>query len=81
MDISNTINLNGQVWEKEDGAWIYKAEKSEFKKQDGTLKKKYADMPRYDLIPKYEDHFVKEFNSMLKDTQKELVSEMQKMIK
>lgn len=79
--MDNSIEVNGFVWEADEkGDWIFKAEKSKFKKEDGTLKKKYADMPRYDLIPKYEQHFVKEFEKELVNTSKELIKEMKKMI-
>jgi len=72
------IALNGQIFKQwEDGSWTHSAEdssillKSDVKKQDGTLKAQYKDLPRYKLIVDYEDYFRAEWNETLRDTTKE----------
>lgn len=34
----------------DSGTFIYKAKESNVKKKDGTLKKKYKEMPRYNVL-------------------------------
>ena len=76
------INLNGSIFEQdENGEWIFKADKSAEFKKDGTLKAKYKDLPRYDLIYKYEDYFRDQFNNTLKQIKQDLDSKMKKLIK
>lgn len=73
-------NINGQVYKfSEDGSWEHLPNESSLllkadgpKKKDGTLKAKYKDLPRYKLIPIYEDHFKKEFDKTLKELNKDV---------
>lgn len=77
----NKIDLNGQVFEQnEGGEWIYKAEDSKFKKKDGTLKAQYKDLPRYDLIYKYEDHFRAQFDNTLRQIKKDINKKLESLI-
>lgn len=86
--MTNEINISGQHYEQqEDGSWVYKADKSSIllqhenaKKKDGKLKAQYKDLPRYKLIPVYEDHFRKEFNKMLTGTTKEVLKYIKEKI-
>ena len=56
----------------EESGILLKAESA--KKKDGTLKAKYKDLPRYKLIPTYEDYFRGEFDKMLSELNKEVFS-------
>ena len=48
--------------------------KADVLKRNGNLKAKYKDLPRYKLIPEYEQHFVDQFNKMLSELNKEVFS-------
>jgi len=54
--------------------------KDKVKKKDGTLTKKYRDLPRYPVIFKYEDDFKDSFKSImyvaLVDFKKELKTKL-----
>ena len=52
---------------------------SNVKNKDGSLKKKYHDKPRYNVIFGYEKSFTNNFNSTSKKMSKEIVSEIVKM--
>lgn len=58
----------------ENGSWIYKAN-PEYKvpfKKDGTLKQKYKDMPRFNVIIEAEEELNKNYISSLKESVKEM---------
>jgi hypothetical protein len=54
--------------------------KDKVKKKDGTLTKKYRDLPRYPVIFKYEDDFKDSFKSIMNvalvDFKKELKTKL-----
>jgi hypothetical protein len=83
MKIGNqTYTLN------EDASWSHVSEESSIllkaespKKKNGNLKAKYKDLPRYKLIPIYEDHFKKEFNSTIVDITKDVFKFLKENIK
>ena len=82
------LNLSGQIFEQnEDGSWIHKEDESSLllkaetpKKKDGTLKAKYKDLPRYKLIPVYEDHFKNEFDKTLRNITKDVYKYLKQKI-
>lgn len=64
------------------GLWIYKAVDSKLLKQDKkTLKKKYHDLPRFKVIPQYEEQFKKQFNSYVAEIAKDLTRKLKQLIK
>jgi hypothetical protein len=69
-------NILKDYTQDEGGNWLYTPQdtilKADVKRKDGTLKAKYKDLPRYKLIPIYEDYFVKEFNKTLSDLNKDV---------
>lgn len=56
----------------EDNQWIYKANTTNIKKKDGTLKKKYKDLPRIKVIYEIEDKLNKRYKNMLDSSMKEI---------
>jgi hypothetical protein len=74
------LKLGNQTYEQsKDGSFKHLPEESDLimksdavKKQDGTLKAKYKDLPRYKLIPTYEDYYRGEFDKMLSDLNREV---------
>ena len=66
--------LNNAILASQDekGSWIYKANPQAPFKQNGTLKKEYKDLPRFKAIVQYENEEVKDFNSLLEQSVKEI---------
>lgn len=50
------------------------------KKKDGTLTKKYRDLPRYPVIIKYEDDFKNSFKTMMAVGLKDFGRELKKKL-
>lgn len=72
--------LNSSIIATKDektGQWIYKADPS-FKitpfKQNGTLKKHYADLPRFKCIIETEANLMKDYNNSLAQSVKEMAN-------
>jgi hypothetical protein len=74
------FKLGNQSYEQQpDGSYKHLPDESDIllkaesvKRKDGTLKAKYKDLPRYKLIPTYEDYFRGEFDKMMSDLNKEV---------
>jgi hypothetical protein len=48
------------------GNWLYKADQNSALKANGTLKAKYKDLPRYDVINEWEDSVKNQYSKSLK---------------
>ena len=58
-------------YQNEKGEWLYKADNFRELKKDGSLKKKYKDLPRYDVIYEWEKEAKEEFKKTLINSVKE----------
>ena len=54
---------------------------AKIKKKDGTLTKKYRDMPRYNVIASYESDFKDGFTSVMGVAIKDFTRELKKKLK
>ena len=55
-----------------EGVWIYKASNQIPFKKNGALRKEYKDMPRFSVITEYENEEMKDFNTLLEQSVKEI---------
>lgn len=70
------------AYQNDKGVWLYKATDTQLLKQDKkTLKKKYHDLPRFKVIPQYEEQFKKQFNSYVAEIAKDLTRKLKQLIK
>lgn len=73
MSDSNKIEFSTFTAElDEKGHWVYKSKPISPKKQDGTLKKKYKDLPRVEAIYEIEEEMNKRFQENLLDSFKQI---------
>ena len=56
----------------ENGHWVYKSKPVSPKKQDGTLKRQYKDLPRVEAIYEIEENMNKRFQENLLDSFKQI---------
>ena len=63
----------------EKGDWVFKADESKLFNKDKTLKNQFAELPRYKVIPQYEEEMINEYQDLLSQGIKEMVTIMSKM--
>jgi len=70
--------LNNSIIASQDekGTWIYKANEQTPFKRNGVLKKEYKDLPRFKAIVEYENEEVKDFNTLLEQSVKEVTQKL-----
>jgi len=89
MCIEGEMKIGNQTYiQNDDSSWSHLPEESSIllksespNKKNGNLKAKYRDLPRYKIIPIYEDHFKKEFNSTIVDITKDVFKFLKENIK
>jgi len=62
------------------GTWIYKALAPTFFKKDGALRKKYHDLPRYKVIPEYEDAAKDEYQLEMAKAVKDITDKLKTFV-
>lgn len=77
MSDFEVININNYIYKQNnEGIWIYKAGNQIPFKKNGALKREYKDMPRFSVIREYENEEVKDFNTLLEQSVKEVTQKL-----
>lgn len=71
--MAEDIKIGNFTYQQNDKLeWVFKADKITPLKQNGTLKKEYKDLPRFKAIVQYENEELKDFDSLLEQSVKEI---------
>ncbi len=75
--MAEDIKIGNFTYQQNDNLeWIYKANEQTPFKRNGVLKKEYKDSPRFKAIVEYENEEVKDFNTLLEQSVKEVTQKL-----